>query len=115
MHESLLRRAYAAFNERDVDRALALMQPDVDWPNVLEGTRALGQHGVRQYWTRQFQDIDPHVEPEVFTKLPDGRVAVDVHQLVRDLEGAVLSDGRVRHVYTIREGLIARMDVEDAP
>jgi hypothetical protein len=33
---------------------------------------------------------------------------------VRNLEGAVLSDGRVRHVYTFRDGLVERMDIEEA-
>jgi ketosteroid isomerase-like protein len=34
---ALLRRAYDAFNARDVDAVLALLQPDVDWPNAMEG------------------------------------------------------------------------------
>ena len=34
--ERLLRTAYARFNARDVDGALALMHSDVDWPNVME-------------------------------------------------------------------------------
>jgi hypothetical protein len=40
-------------------------------------------------------------------------VAVEVHQVVRDLRGDVLSDGRVIHVYRLRDGLVARMDIED--
>ena len=110
--ESLIRGAYAAFNARDIDGALALMQPDVDWPNGMEGGRELGHEAVRAYWTRQFGLIDSHVEPESFDVDEDGRVVVGVHQVVRDLEGALLSDGRVRHVYTFRDGLVARMDIE---
>lgn len=30
--ERLLRRAYDAFNTRDIESALALMHADVDWP-----------------------------------------------------------------------------------
>ena len=30
---ALVREAYAAFNARDIECALTLMQPDVDWPN----------------------------------------------------------------------------------
>jgi hypothetical protein len=33
----LLEQAYAAFNARDVDAALATMDPDVIWPNGMEG------------------------------------------------------------------------------
>jgi hypothetical protein len=51
---ALLRRAYEAFNARDIDGGLSLLQPDVDWPNVLEGRREHGHDAVRAYWTHQF-------------------------------------------------------------
>jgi hypothetical protein len=110
-HEELLRRAYEAFNARDVDAALALMHPDVDWPNGMEGGRVLGRAAVREYWTRQFGVIDSRVEPAGFTTDAEGRVVVDVHQVVRDTAGELLSDGRVEHVYTIRDGLVERMEI----
>jgi hypothetical protein len=44
---------------------------------------------------------------------PDGTVAVDVDQVVRDLDGAVVAQDRVVHVYTLRDGRIARMDIEE--
>jgi hypothetical protein len=109
--ETLLRRAYAAFNGRDIEGALALMHPDVDWPNGMEGGRELGHEAVRAYWTRQFGLIDSHVEPVGFSPDDEGRVVVDVDQVVRDLDGALLSEQRVQHVYTLRNGLIARMDI----
>jgi ketosteroid isomerase-like protein len=108
--EDLLLRAYAAFNARDIDGALAVMRPDVDWPNGMEGGRELGHDAVRAYWSRQFGLIDSHVEPESFDEV-DGKIVVQVHQVVRDLGGALLSDQRVDHVYTLRDGLIARMDI----
>jgi ketosteroid isomerase-like protein len=112
--ERLLRRAYEAFNARDIEGALELMRPDVDWPNGMEGGRERGRAAVRAYWTRQFGLIASHVEPEGFEEDGEGRMVVEVHQVVRDLEGAVLSDGRVRHAYTFRDGLVARMDIEEA-
>jgi hypothetical protein len=108
--EQLLREAYAAFNARDVEAAVALMQPDVDWPNGMEGGRVHGVDAVRAYWTRQFGLIDSHVEPESF-RHAGGRIEVRVHQVVRGLDGAVLSDGYVQHAYTLRDGLVARMDI----
>ena len=110
-HEPLLRDLYAAFNARDVDAVLAHVHPDVDWPNAFEGGRVHGREAVREYWRRQFEQIDPHVEPERFTATEDGRVAVRVHQVVRDLDGAIVAEGRVTHVYAIRDGLVERMDV----
>src|SRR6266536_5864412 len=101
MHEELLRDVYAAFNRRDIDAVLAVMHPDVDWPNAFEGGRVAGHEGVRAYWTRQFEQIDPRVEPVGMTTLDDGRVSMTVHQLVRALDGSVLADREVRHVYTL--------------
>lgn len=41
----------------------------------------------------------------------DGRVTVHGHQVWRDRAGVLLSDRQVRHVYTIRDGFVARMDI----
>src|SRR5829696_900303 len=79
-HEALLRRTYDAFNARDIDAALAVMHPDVDWPNAWEGGRVNGHDEVRDYWTRQWAEIHPTVEPTAIAPPgPDGRVAVTVH------------------------------------
>jgi ketosteroid isomerase-like protein len=110
-HEPLLRDLYDAFNRRDIGRAIAAMSPDVDWPNAFEGGRVAGRDGVREYWTRQFTQIDPHVEPVGFSTDADGRVAVEVQQLVRTIDGEVLADRVVTHVYAFHEGLVERMDV----
>ena len=111
--EERLRALYTAFNAREIDTVLAALAEDVDWPNAWEGGRLHGRAAVRDYWTRQWAAIDGRVEPAGFDTLPDGRVAVDVDQTVRDLDGALLSEGRVRHVYAFRDGLVTRMDVED--
>jgi hypothetical protein len=110
-HDRLLTAVYDAFNRRDIESAIAAMQPDVDWPNAFEGGRVVGHDAVRDYWTRQFAQIDPRVEPVGFNTDEDGRVSVEVHQLVRGLDGAVLADRVVTHVYAFRDGLVERMDV----
>ena len=110
--EALLRRAYDAFNARDIEAAIALMHPEVDWPNAMEGTRVHGHAGVRDYWTRQFETISSRVTPRGLTATADGRIAVDVHQVVHDTAGNLLADTEVVHVYAISDGLVARMDVE---
>jgi hypothetical protein len=68
---------------------------------------------VRQYWTRQFAEIAPTVTPTKIETAEDGTVAVTVHQTIRDHDGNVLADGTVTHTYTIRDGRIARMDVDE--
>lgn len=112
--EQILRATYAAFNERDIDAATALMHPDVDWPNAWEGGRVRGRAAVREYWERQFREISGRVEPQGFEEEPDGGITVDVHQVVHDARsGELLTDARVRHRYRLEDGLIARMDVLD--
>ncbi len=110
-NRDLLTDAYHAFNARDIDAALAAMHPDVDWPNGMEGGRVHGHDGVRDYWTRQWRAIDPHVEPRGFGTDESGRIIVDVHQVVRDRAGNVLADQMVRHVYLMQEGLIRSMEI----
>jgi len=109
----LLKRAYAAFNARDIEGALATMSPDVVWPNGMKGGVVHGHEGVRAYWTRQWGVIDPHVDPVGFTEDEAGRITVDVHQVVRELSGKVLLDRMVQHVYTLKDGLIQSMDIRE--
>ena len=107
----LLRRAYEAFNARDIEKALSLMHPDVDWPNGMEGGRLHGRQEVRDYWRRQFDLIDSRVEPQRIEQRPDGQLVVTVHQVVRDRTGKAISEDTVEHRYVISEELIERMDV----
>ncbi len=109
----VLEQAYAAFNARDLDAALATMQPNVEWPNGMEGGTVHGRNGVREYWTRQWGQIDPHVDPVKFDLDGHGRIVVTVHQVVRDLSGAVLLDRTVLHLYCLEGGLIRCMEIRE--
>ena len=111
----LLRAAYAAFNARDIDAALALMTPDVAWPKAFKGGFVRGSEEVRAYWTEQWSEINPHVEPVSFYSEEAGRILVDVHQVVRDKAYAVLADEHVGHRFTLEHGLIQAMEVCPLP
>lgn len=91
---------------------LARMHPGVEWANGMEGGHVQGRDAVRDYWTRQWSVLDPHVEPLQINRDETGRYVVEVHQIVRNLEGTVLVDTIVHHAYRIRDGLIERMDIE---
>jgi hypothetical protein len=112
---ALLRAAYAAFNARDIDAALATMAADVTWPKAFKGGFARGHQEIRAYWTEQWSEIDPHVEPTSFHPEPGGPILVHVHQVVRDRAGALLADGHVGHRFTIESGLIQSMEVVPFP
>ena len=107
----LLKRVYARFNARDMETVLAAMHEDVVWANGMEGGHVHGREAVRSYWTRQWTMIDPHVEPVAFAQNPEGEVVVEVHQVVRDLNGNLLADKMVGHVFRIENGLIKRFDI----
>ncbi|MDE3186996.1 MAG: nuclear transport factor 2 family protein [Acidobacteriota bacterium] len=108
----LLTTAYANFNARRIEDVLARMHPGVEWANGMEGGHVQGRDAVRDYWTRQWSVLDPHVEPLQINRDETGRYVVEVHQIVRNLEGTVLVDTIVHHAYRIRDGLIERMDIE---
>jgi ketosteroid isomerase-like protein len=110
---AVLKEAYRAFNARDIDAALATMQADVEWPNGMEGGTVHGRAGVREYWTRQWGILNPHVEPEGFDLDEAGRVVVAVHQVVLDRSGKTLLDRMVEHVYSIEDGLIRNMEIRE--
>jgi hypothetical protein len=109
----LIERAYSAFNRRDIDGALTLMTEDVSWPKASEGGRVVGKEEIRAYWTRQWAEFDPHVEPLAITEGDGGKIRVRVHQLVKSLQGDVLWDGEVLHIFTVSGGLIAAMHLGD--
>lgn len=111
-NQELLTGTYRAFNARDIDTVLDAMHPDVHWPNGWEGGRISGHQGVRDYWTRQWGEVDPRVEPVGFAADEQGHIIVKVHQVVRDLAGNVITEEMVEHVYLIEDGLIKSMEIK---
>jgi hypothetical protein len=101
----LLQTLYDAFNNRNIELALSGMHYDVDWENGMEGGSVYGRSGVRDYWTRQWQLINPRVDPKRFTSTT-AEVVVEVHQVVRDLDGNIKSDQMVRHFFLFEDGLV---------
>ena len=111
---TLIAEIYAAFNQRNMDAALARMSDTVSWPKASEGGRVVGKGEIRAYWSRQWQEFDPQVEPIEVIDRGAGKIEVRVHQLVKSLDGDTLSDSKVRHVYTVVDDLIERMDLGNA-
>ena len=107
----ILNRIYARFNARDMEAVLAAMSEDVAWANGMEGGHVHGRDGVRSYWTRQWAILNPRVQPVGFSTGPEGEVIVDVHQVVHDLEGKLLLDQMVVHIFRFEDGLIKRFDI----
>lgn len=111
--EEQFKQIYAAFNRREIETLLTLMQSDVQWANGMEGGFVYGRDAVRQYWINQFTLIRSQVEPLKVEQLDDGRQLLRVHQVVYDLQGNLLGEQTVQHIYTIENGLVRRFEIGD--
>ncbi len=116
----VLKRMYDCFNARDIDGVLGALTDDVAWANGMDGGHVHGREGVREYWTRQWAIVSPHVEPVSFDRAPYGSIVVEVRQSVRDLQGRPpqdqthgLRDKTVGHVFYLQEGKVTRFDIQD--
>jgi hypothetical protein len=111
-YQSIIQKAYTGFNARDIDTTLSTMHPNIHWPKAFEGGYVIGHDAVRNYWTKQWSEINPKVEPIAVIQRPDGKIEVTVYQLVKDLDGNILFDGNVKHIYAIDDNLLQGMDIE---
>lgn len=111
MH-NLIKKAYDAFNARDIDSVFLFMSAEIEWPKAFEGGYVSGKAAIREYWTRQWTEINPLVLPLEINWREDGKLEVVVQQTVKDLKGHLMFDGKVKHIYTIEDGLLRRMDIE---
>jgi ketosteroid isomerase-like protein len=117
----VLRRIYDRFNARDIEGVLSALADDVAWANGMEGGHVHGRDAVREYWTRQWAVVSPHVVPLGFDQVADGSVVVKVQQTVRGLDGKPLQDQAhglkdkvVGHVFRLVGGKVTRFDIRDA-
>ena len=94
-YDELIRHIYRQFNARDIDSILIQMDKNVHWPNGWEGGYVDGHIALRDYWTRQWREIDPFVEQVKITIKQDGIVEVEVYQLVKDKAGNKIFEGKV--------------------
>jgi ketosteroid isomerase-like protein len=100
-----------AVTRGDVDAAVALCDPEIEFLSVLavSGRAYIGHEGIRQY----FDDVasawsEWRVEVHRIAAAPDGRVAIVMTMHVRGKEsGAVLSD-QTGHIWTLRDGRLLR-------
>ena len=106
----LLSDLYRAFNLREIDQVLAALSPAVRWPNVLEKNELRGHAAVRAYWLKQFETIEPRVEPVEFEERPDG-VAVRVRQVVTVKATGQVTESSVTHTYAFDDSLVTSMVV----
>lgn len=107
---NLLLRFYKALDAKDVEAVMALLHPDVDFPDQLDETRIQGAAAVRAYYVKAFALISAESTPTAFHARPDRTMEVRVHHHVTSLDGALWHDGPVDYSFHFRDGLIVRLD-----
>ncbi len=106
-----MQNLYDAFNKREIETVLSMMDENVKWANGMEGGFVFGRENVREYWRRQFALISPQLETLKFTVDAENREVVLLRQIVRDLSGNLLDDKTVEHIFTIENGLIKIFEI----
>lgn len=109
---NLIKKAYLAFNSRDILTALSTFHENVEWPKAFEGGYVNGHNEIREYWIRQWTEINAIVEPISIIEISKQKYEVTLHQLVKDLQGEILFDGIIKHIFTVKDNLLSRMDIE---
>lgn len=114
----LIKRLYDCFNARNINGVLVALDEDVAWANGMDGGHVHGHSALRDYWTRQWAVVSPHVEPISFHYAQDEGVVVEVIQTVFDLNGQPLSgqthglkDKTVTHIFRLDGDKIKRFDI----
>jgi len=106
-------RAFAAWNERDLDAFLETLHPDVIWepsgqfPDIT--SRYEGHDGVREFWHHfvgPWESIS--IEFTEIRELSDGEVAIQVLFRGRGRDGIEVEQ-EFGQRYEIEEGLLHRM------
>jgi hypothetical protein len=111
--QQFLKNLYEAFNRREIETIIALMQPDVKWANGMEGGFVYGRDAVREYWRKQFETMRSQLEPLDYETDERRRDVVTVRLIIRDLAGNLLLEKTVRQIFTIENNLISLFEIGD--
>ena len=110
--QTLLAPLYDAINRHDVVAIGPLLTDDIDWPDQIDGGRLIGLEALAAYWARNELTIRVELAPYAYGRAPDGRLWADVVMNVQNLRGQLWSESTVRHLFTLRDGRVARIDGE---
>jgi ketosteroid isomerase-like protein len=117
-NEQPVRRFADAINESDLDSALSVCDPEIEFRSMLgiSGRAYIGHQGIREY----FEDVasaweEWRVEVHRVAGAPDGRVVIAMTMHVRGREsGAALSE-HAAHVWTVEDGKLLRNELYHDP
>ncbi len=108
----LFQDLYKNFNNRNIDSVITQMATDVKWANGMDGGFVYGHDGVREYWTRQFKVVQSRVLP-LHIHVENKTVKIKVHQIVHDMQGNLLADEIVFHLFYLENGKISEFVIDN--
>ncbi|MDH7460244.1 nuclear transport factor 2 family protein [Chitinophagaceae bacterium 26-R-25] len=108
-----IQNLYQLFNDRKIEEIIVHMDEDVKWANGMKGDFVYGPEGVREYWTRQFEVISSNVKP-LTIEVESGVVKVHVHQVVHDMNGALLADQLRDHFFRLKDDKIIEFGIRES-
>lgn len=111
--QALIAELLIAWNEQDFAAAQRLLHPRVDWRDLMNGGRLSGPAAVRDYWHGVYSLVTSGSSIVETRLLGEDRVVVKILHSIRDKQGRLWSEEAVTQVFTFKDGLIIRMDVDE--
>lgn len=105
---------WIAMNGQDIEAAVALLHPDVDWQDIMNGGRRHGRAAVRAYWAKTTALLTPGTSMIDYRLIGEDRIAARLLHSVRDKQGKLWGEEALTQIFTFRDGLIIRMDLDEA-
>jgi ketosteroid isomerase-like protein len=109
----MVRRGYEAFARRDLDAALAMLDPEIeahDPPEMPDAAVHRGRDAVRRDWEQTLELFDRfRIDVEEIVDAGDDQVVLLVHYSGTGRESGAAVEARTAHLWTVREGKAIRL------
>ncbi len=115
--EDRIVQLYDVFNARAFDRFIAMLAPDVAWPDETEDGELRGREAVLAYLTETTAPLVARYTLISLSTDADEQVGVLVRQTITSAaDGSLWSSTRVLHRYRLVDGLVTRLQSQqDCP
>jgi hypothetical protein len=85
---------------------------DVVWPNGCGRWLCKRPPGSERILDQAMEGNRPTRRTNRIRRQGNRELEVHAHQVVKDLQGRMLLDGKVKHIYKMEQGLIKSMEIE---
>lgn len=107
---AVVREAYERLNRADIDGMLELLDPDVEYPDVVHNRDLHGREAVGRHWRHLLAIADHSALPSEIIEVGDAVVVATYHQAYEH-DGPALGPGvPAMQRITFRDGLIFKVE-----